>query len=538
MHLEREYAELLYCLIAENDWVSGNDLSAASSLKNRRIQQDIPVINDKIHKYGVIESRRNKGYKIFFKSETARDDMIQLLITDSDNDSRLNEKTVLIIMLLLFANEPMAMDRIAEQLYLSKTSVFDAMQNIRRWFSRIDDLEIEISPVKGCSICGKELSKRYFCANLLSDDIFNQLDLPEGMDVLYHQALEEAEQKVENQNISGEKVSLYCRFAGISAVREAMGFALEPGEDISPDLFLGHAVSTQAKSDRDKIENALAQKLKMSKEQLFSSSQQIPDFLFEQSSVKEHSVNHYDKDIIRHCLLEIHLVDQVFRECLGWVPARSDLLLLAYRLACSLRALKYRSSVKVLLVANQDILILDGMKEIILSLLPFKPAVFQWMTVHEYQENSSALKVEYDLFFTTDRALTMISHEFCVIPCIIHSQNLLQCSENISNSCRQFELMKLDQLISNAEKVTFDSLAGITDLLTAEEYPHCTPVTVDRKTLCLILPSDEKRLTIVSLGKELKAGGHEFKRILIVHYVAGDPDLFLFFHLISMLLNQ
>ncbi len=173
------WRELVQQLYLKMDFMSGDELADRLGVSARTIRSDIRIINEVLAQDGNgIESVRGVGYLLHVKNEAA---IREVILGDHHAHANLTivpmlaEKRVdYIIRLLLLQNDYVKIDEIADELYVSKSTINAEMVDVKKKLAECK-LVLEKRPGYGIRISGDELNIR-FC--------FSKYLLTESADVL------------------------------------------------------------------------------------------------------------------------------------------------------------------------------------------------------------------------------------------------------------------------------------------------------------------------------------------------------------------
>ncbi|WP_239253744.1 BglG family transcription antiterminator [Listeria ilorinensis] len=170
---------LVQQLYMKMDFMSGDELADCLGVSARTIRSDIRLINEVLAQDGNnIESVRGVGYLLAVENEVA---IREAILGDQGANANLTivpmlaEKRVdYIIRLLLLRNDYLKIDEIADELYVSKSTINTEMIDVKKKLAEFK-LVLEKRPGYGIRISGEELNIR-FC--------FSKYLLTETADVL------------------------------------------------------------------------------------------------------------------------------------------------------------------------------------------------------------------------------------------------------------------------------------------------------------------------------------------------------------------
>lgn len=265
MSYSRQKDVFTYILNSDR-WLSGNELAQKYNVSSRTIRSDIKFLNELLEKYGIqISSSKQKGYLIPEEQKIVGSAIIENVFNKECKSTKIPntpfERFTFISYKLAFSTGFIAMEELADMLYVSKTTIYSDVKKIINFLDKSSSIELEISPIKGLILKGDERSKRAFISNILKREK-NQDNLMLSRSFYY--ALDD-----ENLNLDKELIYLYeiiintlhkfgyiltdadvgllAKDILISIKRIQMGFTVEKAVEEKIDL-------TIAESFKEKIE--------------------------------------------------------------------------------------------------------------------------------------------------------------------------------------------------------------------------------------------------------------------------------------------
>jgi lichenan operon transcriptional antiterminator len=129
----------------------------------RTIQSDIKEINDECEKLGIqIVSYGSKGSQLVAEDTEKLNDYANTITNEYNNyyyfDDQ-NTRVYYILNQLLSSNEPIKMETLAEQMYISKSRISSDLNMVKNILNKYDLTLVSI-PYHGCTIEGREFDKR------------------------------------------------------------------------------------------------------------------------------------------------------------------------------------------------------------------------------------------------------------------------------------------------------------------------------------------------------------------------------------------
>ncbi|AXI10279.1 PTS fructose transporter subunit IIA [Oceanobacillus zhaokaii] len=169
---------ILKDLLSTKSPITGNDLANIIQVTSRTIRNDIKELNEiLLQNGGFIKSTRGIGYELEIKNSK----IFKLFLQEiSENATFLASKTpnspearaIYIVRKLLLANNYIKLDQIADELYISKSTLQNDLIEVRKKLKSFK-IEIESKPYYGVKVKGNEMNLR-FC---LSEYLFNRKEI-------------------------------------------------------------------------------------------------------------------------------------------------------------------------------------------------------------------------------------------------------------------------------------------------------------------------------------------------------------------------
>ncbi len=180
--------DILLILLAERDWITGEEIAGRLGISKKTVQQEIRMIEETLGLEAGLCSGQKKGYRL---NGVSQEQLQRILMCLEENEAHYNmkDRTSVLALYLLFQRDYVTMDRLAEIFYLSKTTVFSEIKTLKRWMGRQGGITLEVSGTKGVLIRGKEMDRRFRCATFCMTGILKQILLDERELQQYEQEL-------------------------------------------------------------------------------------------------------------------------------------------------------------------------------------------------------------------------------------------------------------------------------------------------------------------------------------------------------------
>lgn len=582
MNLDKELKDLFFCLLSDNDWVTGEELVGKLGWNRKKVQQNMRWLMDELKGQCSIESQKNRGYLLLDLSNELKAAALQEVFYN-DSYFHLDERRTVLLMALMFQKDYISMDKLAEDYYLSKTAVFEEIRQMKRWFQRIEYLELEVSTKKGIRIHGTERTKRYGCAAFAQLNILKLMNIDQ-MAVLRYQGILKSSARIlrkrvikDNIMISGEDFFFILRYIGITCMRSSMGYLLEDAqntevpvmldelfdelsqvtgyifsvqeqEDIMEIIRFSNVVSSERVMETDfshvlQLEQWIIDKLKLNQKQLFENRElfeQNMRAVFHRSTHNWHGVNYYDRDIMCKYPLCLHISYQGILNIYGCRLSRSDTLDMAVYLGGFLENLEYPSKLRVLLAGNQNFQLLEPIRKYVMSVLPGRPARFDLLPCYVLEDVGDRLKEEYDLLLTTETEMLIKYEDFIQVPVIMTTEHIRLLKMKIEKWLKEYQKKELDNMEQCMEIQMLDKLENFGELLSEDELKHTTIYALSKSVLCMIhtAPFVKTGIRKILLQKSFLYDFKMISQILLIQFDENDPGLIDFFIIVSHLLQK
>lgn len=177
--------ELLNLLVNSNVWLSGRECGEILDVSDRTIRSDIKVINQSLKEFDIqIVSDRNKGYRLSEESKLIylkNLQKIDFMNDESPIPKTPKEREDYILYRLVFTDTFLTMEDLANDLYVSKTTIYLDVRRLLERLAHYSEAEIIISNTDGLRIEGSEYGKRQLISNTLKSVNYYTLDLDKSL---------------------------------------------------------------------------------------------------------------------------------------------------------------------------------------------------------------------------------------------------------------------------------------------------------------------------------------------------------------------
>lgn len=587
MELNREMKELLFCLLREEDWITGDELAGKLKWSRKKVGQSIRWLSEEANGAYSIEAQKNKGYLLIGLSEEQKAGLLQDIFYNGAYFN-LDERRTTLVLELLFQDGYISMDRLAEEYYMSKTSVFEEIRHIKRWFSRTEALKLEVSSKNGIRIHGTEQAKRYCLAVYAQLNILKLLRIDQ-MTVMRYQGILKSSSKVLRKAVladgiilSGEAYAMILRYIGMTQMRSSLGYVLEDDagevteeaeEEMLDELFdeladatgytftiteqklimelirYSNIVAFQGKTpeiflkNAEKLKNFIAEKLQIFMDGIFENTMlfmQNVDSMLYSLSKDRHLANYYDKDILRKYPLAVHITAQAFKEVYGRKLSRSDILDASVYLGSFLDHIRYPSKIRILLVGNQNYQMLANIRRYILDMFSFTPECFDLLPCYVLESEEDAFCKKYNLLLTTEPEMLLKQPEFLFVPVVMTDEHIRVTQSKIKNWVKGYTENILRKVKEDIEYLEMETLNSLCEIFPEDVLEDMTVYALNRNTLFLEgifrdIPTGIRRIT---LRNKFFYKYQSITEIIAVQYHEEDPGIVEYFKMVARLLQN
>lgn len=589
MFSERQLKILSY-IISEKDWVNGSQLAQYLDISSKTVQKEIKNINEILGSKGNIQSNNQKGYCLL-----KLDDEIKNMVISGDDKQIDTEgiygRSKLIMALLIFERDYISMGKIADRLYISKSTVNTEMIKVKRVINRTPGCYLEISPVKGIFLHADENAKRIMLtkvleakinyAEVLQDPVFNHID------EMYHTAHSFLKNIfiIHDYIVTGAAFQRFEAYIIISILRSKLGFYMEIQEQNTElnkivlqiaDKVHEHFNYFFTKDELSAIQshlqeiNLLKKKVMNSLEiqekvelfcekvkrdlgiELIRSSKIFDMFIYhlEQMFIRIHNghsnINHYTKEIIQKYPLETHLAKTYLQSSFGMEIPESEIGYLIVYLAGAIE--NSSRKISVLLISDYDASFLFNAQQIISSRLGQALDKIDIIPLYLYESKKEEYILQYDILITTEKGVIFQDREFMYIDSILDKQEIKDMAERIYRFCEERQRRNLEELqkkfvlpehvvFSKVPREYIEDVLGEFNIVLNENTCFNT---LNENTLFIsmfALEEGKSEIWKVSMDYGIEYRGKSISQIIFVKYGRGEEQASDFYDMVAEMLK-
>lgn len=176
----REKNILQFLIKHKERFVTSKELAEHLSCSDRTVRNTLKLFNQTMNVQGVkLISKQGQGYQLFFEDQEVYQEFRLTYelgeVYSTTSISKGDDRLVFILTKLLFEQVPVLFDDLADELYVSRSTLSHDFKKIRRMLSEYD-LSIESRANKGVYVSGEERDKRCFIMDyFLSNHFFKTL---------------------------------------------------------------------------------------------------------------------------------------------------------------------------------------------------------------------------------------------------------------------------------------------------------------------------------------------------------------------------
>lgn len=180
MSSTKEKNILQFLMKHKERFVTSKELAEHLSCSDRTVRNTLKLIDQTMNVQGVkLISKQGQGYQLFFENQEAYQEFRLTYelgeVYSTTSISKGDDRLAFILNKLLFEQVPVLFDDLADELYVSRSTLSHDFKKIRRMLSEYD-LSIESRANKGVYVSGEERYKRCFIMDyFLSNQFFKTL---------------------------------------------------------------------------------------------------------------------------------------------------------------------------------------------------------------------------------------------------------------------------------------------------------------------------------------------------------------------------
>lgn len=564
MKLTKRQIELLVCLANTKSWINSEKLSESVHTNKKTVQTEIKSILEIYPDKIKIESNKRKGYRLLFILPDLQE-KIALEMGKHQIYSSMNFRVSTIILYLLFQEEHVSMQKLADVFFLSKTAVSNEVKTIQRWVDRNEKLMLDISNQKGLKIIATENMRRIFASVVSTEAVLRDSNLPQQfIDTILQQLpivkrILQRNLILSNYIISGEDYLIYARYVAISLARESEGnkvekeaanhlllpvidnfvydLQIEYVDEIGIDVirvfgnrllelnYLNNDWSQDLKVQQHlrQFEDQLVDFLGLPNKQLFKRTGAMVTHItkMEIRMAAGHNIlNHFAQKTLSNYPLETYLVRRFFPVYFHLKPNLAELSYLVLYVAESLE--DFKSGIEtVLLVSNQSFSILNTLKRNLEDGLNKNIRHFQIEPTYVFE---SKKRVPTNLALTTEQEILFKNPDFYYIPSILTEDELEEQSrellEQISKKKEHAKQLFLSKYYSEEENIVHiqKKVTTIHQLLSVSSGLEMWPVTSNCLFACEIVPDEETKIREYRFSEPILYQQKKIERLIYFTY--------------------
>ncbi|WP_315108941.1 HTH domain-containing protein [Clostridium intestinale] len=249
----RRYREILSTILNANEYITLNKLADLLSVSIRTIQLDIKEINNQLKEYDLkIDSAAKKGYYLTEKSKKIllENDIIRSIwdieyITETPADPFERQ---MYILLNLIANENIEMEKLANMVYVSTSTLHNDISKLRNWLKEnLKGNFINYSFSKGIKLKCGEKEKRNIISWIIGKKInistitkywsylFKDRNIDKSVFEVTH--IIDSEIRKFGYNMSGYSIGLFCVEVLTGVRRFQQGYRIEAENSSNEELM-------------------------------------------------------------------------------------------------------------------------------------------------------------------------------------------------------------------------------------------------------------------------------------------------------------
>ncbi|WP_373893790.1 transcription antiterminator [Virgibacillus sp. CBA3643] len=164
LYLTTRMTDVIKILSSTDQFTTSVELASQLGVTSRTIREDIKVINDKIKTYQTqIISKKSKGYKISSQSTEQLEVLLNTIESEhlsiNDNSITPDDRVRFIIKRLLYSNESIKLQSLADELFVSVSTIKNDLKRVKDILNKYNIKVIKTN--RGIQAKGNEINKRF-----------------------------------------------------------------------------------------------------------------------------------------------------------------------------------------------------------------------------------------------------------------------------------------------------------------------------------------------------------------------------------------
>lgn len=156
---------ILNCL-SRHEYITTEELACEAHVSKRTIYSDITAINDVLTRHGAeIASKPRRGMKLVVSDDAAFRSFVDELNSDNACEDDADSRAMQVALRLLSASEPIRMDDLCKEFYVSRSTMQGDIRRVRRQLAK-SNLTLESRPYGGMFVDGEEQDVRRALARI------------------------------------------------------------------------------------------------------------------------------------------------------------------------------------------------------------------------------------------------------------------------------------------------------------------------------------------------------------------------------------
>ena len=563
MELERDLKSLLFSLVLTDGWVSTEHLADQLGWQRKKVAHEVSRLERAAGPECRIERQARKGYRVSYLGERLREG----LLSDGLFNERffnLDERRSMLALDLLFRTDYVSMEVLAERHYLSKTTVFEEVRQLKRWFSRMSNLDLEVSGTHGVIVHGTELAKRFSCTSFAQMHVLRLLGFPEEELDRVERCERAAAHCLKRELlrrgriISGEAFSHIVRYVGVTLLRDARGFEIEEpfgGGSVEGLAFLDEFSARMGMPLTEREQRAVALLIEHSNVLRSAGRPEPCDVrlveLFERRVIEllqldasaifddkdtiarninaalgrnaraNHRPNYYDRGILHKAPPYAHVAQRAFEDVFHIRLPRYETINLGTMIEGASARCRHRSDIPAILVGDQDFEILDQVRSHVLARLPFAPTSFSLLPPYAFEPPGDE---KYRLLLTTSPEFALEHPGFSLVPPVITRSKRRELDAVVDGWLSAYRTELAQDIWAGATERSFDAVDGLEDVVGFETLALCTVMALGKGRLCVISMRDDvpTGVTFATIARPFSYEYHQITQVATLNHRPSD----------------
>lgn len=582
LELTKRQIQILALLVNEHDWLTSDKIAANLRTNKKTVQAEIKMLTEGLGSQFILESNKRNGYYLSFLSPELQKQLIEEA-SKHQIYSSMNFRASTLVIYLLFQDDYVSMQQLADVFFLSKTAVSNEIKTIQRWMERNSEIDIDVSNTEGLKMIASENMKRFFISMVGTEKVIAEAHLSEKIVKRFLELFSEIRPILRdtltryNYIIPGEDFTRFTRYLVLMMIRSKLGWRMDnvQGKTTVPMmdylysqiesvtgysytasekaattqrllemnyLYGGSGSNEEIEQNLRHFEQKIIETLHLSTNVLFKEPQFLLTHIRQvkiRIAAGHNVMNHFAQRTIQTYPLEMYLIRKYFPLYFHIRPNLAETSYLVLYLAAALEP--FKSKHNGLIVSNQPFSVINSLKIQLMEMSGQRMNEFRIEPLYLFETHSEE-REQFDLFITTEQEVIFAYDYFFYVNSVLSNEDILSLTPILQNRLKSIEEKQIDELLNQffpAENQTTipKKLEDVLQLFPASKDLIVQPVGKEGVFACRIGENADTQIKEYTLSQAIIFRQKRVKKIVYVE-CSESEDILLFFDAVARVLTD